>query len=109
MKLPVTVFCDNQGAQAVSKNNAVTTKLKHIQIQNLFVRECVSRGLVKVEYLETEDMPADIFTKPLTRVKVEHLRPCLGISQLSQWLLWTCSLQLRKLVPCPLGHMRLKD
>ncbi len=56
MKLPVTVFCDNQGAQAVSKNNAVTTKLKHIQIQNLFVRECVSRGLVTVEYLETEDM-----------------------------------------------------
>ena len=78
-----------QGAQAVSKNNAVTTKLKHIQIQNLFVRECVSRGLVTVEYLETEDMPADIFTKPLTRVRVEHLRPCLGIAQLSQWLLWT--------------------
>ena len=89
IKLPITVYCDNQGAQYISKNNSVSPKTKHIQISHLFVRECVEKGVVEVTYLPSEDMPADLFTKPLSRVKVEHLRPCLGITRQSKWVLFT--------------------
>ena len=78
-KLPVTIYCDNQGAIALSKNNGVSSRTKHIEIRDLFVREAVADGLVDVKYMSTEEMPADMFTKPLTRQRFQKLFPQLGL------------------------------
>ena len=78
ISLPV-IYCDNQGALALAKNDGVSQRTKHIEIRDLFAKEAVKTGLVDVKYLKTEDMPADIFTKPLAKVKFLHLRPLLGL------------------------------
>ncbi|KAK8938402.1 hypothetical protein KSP39_PZI010906 [Platanthera zijinensis] len=41
--------------------------MKHIEIEYQFVREKVLEGSLMVEYLQSQDNLADIFTKPLSK------------------------------------------
>uniref|UniRef100_A0ABD2VUZ6 Reverse transcriptase Ty1/copia-type domain-containing protein n=1 Tax=Trichogramma kaykai TaxID=54128 RepID=A0ABD2VUZ6_9HYME len=61
---PMTLYCDNMAAEV----NALTckNKLRHvIEIRYHYVRECVAKGLVKIEWICSKNQLADIFTKPL--------------------------------------------
>ena len=69
---PVTIFEDNQGAIALSKNLVCRQRCKHVVITYHFVRSAVSDGNISIEYCPTTDMVADIFTKPVTRVTMER-------------------------------------
>ena len=42
----------------------------------------VDRNSVKLEYICTTDQTANILTKPLSRVKIEHFRKILGMVEL---------------------------
>jgi len=44
-----------------------------------FIKDHVSKGECKVEYIDTQHQLADIFTKPLAREKFYTLRNELGI------------------------------
>ena len=79
ISLPVPVYCDNQGAGAISRNNGVSQRTKHIDVRHLFCRQAVEEGIADIKYLPTTEMPADVFTKPLDRIKFCRLRPLLGI------------------------------
>ena len=61
----VTLQEDNQSCIALSKNNMTTGRSKHIVIKYHFCREKVESGQIRVEYCATEDMLADVLTKPL--------------------------------------------
>ena len=56
---------DNQGAIASAKNPTHHGKLKHIDLKYHFLRQCISSGVLTIEYCPTGSMPADIFTKAL--------------------------------------------
>lgn len=66
---PVNIYCDNKSAINSSETNGYNARTKHIDIRHRFVRHSVQENLVHVEYLSTEDMLADIFTKPLNQDK----------------------------------------
>ena len=70
---------DNQGTIAMSKNPVGYKRTKHIDIRYHFVREAVQDGSIRVTYCPTNDMLADIFTKPLPKTRFEKLRDGLGI------------------------------
>ena len=55
------------------------SKTKHIPIKYHFLRDQVSQKVVKLEYINTKEQIADIFTKPLPKEEFEHLRHKLGI------------------------------
>lgn len=69
---PVTIFEDNQGAIALSKNPVSRQRCKHVDIKYHFVRSSVSDGKISIVYCPTTDMVADIFTKPVPRVTMER-------------------------------------
>ena len=46
------------------------------------LRDVVDRNSVKLEYICTADQTTDIFTKPLSRVKIDHFRRRLGMVEL---------------------------
>ena len=69
---PVTIFEDNQGAIALSKNPVSRQRCKHVDIKYHFVRSAVSDEKISIEYCPTTDMVADIFTKPVPRVTMER-------------------------------------
>ena len=66
-KQPTTIFEDNQGCIAMTKNNVYHSRTKHIDIKYHFIRTEVENHKVTFVYKQTADMIADIFTKPLEK------------------------------------------
>ena len=65
------IFCDNQQTVRLLLKNTprLITKLRHVDIHNMWLRQEVERKKIHVEWIRTEDMKADGFTKPLPRLK----------------------------------------
>lgn len=76
---PTVILEDNQGAIAIAKNPVDHSRTKHIDIRYHYIRECVQNGEVELQYCPTNDMKADILTKPLARQKFEYLRRGIGL------------------------------
>ncbi|RUS90533.1 hypothetical protein EGW08_001710 [Elysia chlorotica] len=72
-----TLNCDNQGAIALSKNPIQHQRSKHIDIRYHFIRDEISKGLMKVQYVPSEENLADVFTKPVSRVKMQKFKALL--------------------------------
>lgn len=71
---------DNIGAQRLATNPVFHARTKHIDIRHHFVREIVDAGLIRLEHVASEEMPADVLTKALTRPKHENCIELLGLS-----------------------------
>ena len=44
-----------------------------------YIRDIVQKGVVKLQYISTDEQVTDIFTKPLARVKFAYFRERLGV------------------------------
>jgi hypothetical protein len=60
------------------------SKTKHIPIKKHFLRDQVSQKIVKVEYVDTKEQIADIFTKPLQKIAFENIQHKLGVIPIPQ-------------------------
>lgn len=76
---PTMIKCDNTSAINISKNPIMHSKIKHIPIKYRYLREQVSLKNVMLEYMDTKEQVADIFTKPLPKETCEYLRQKLGV------------------------------
>ena len=63
----IVVHCDNQSGIRLSKNPMFHDRIKHRDIRYHLLRDCVLRGTIKLEYIETDEQVADIFTKALCK------------------------------------------
>ena len=77
---PFPILSDNQAACALSNSSSISARSKHIDIRHHFIRDHVSAGSFTTTWIPTEDMPADIFTKPLSLVPFSRHRDVLGLS-----------------------------
>uniref|UniRef100_A0A2N9ETD6 Reverse transcriptase Ty1/copia-type domain-containing protein n=1 Tax=Fagus sylvatica TaxID=28930 RepID=A0A2N9ETD6_FAGSY len=62
---PPIIWCDNLSAISLASNPVFHARTKHVEIDYHFVRECVIRGDLKVQYIPIEDQLADLLTKAL--------------------------------------------
>ena len=70
---PIVINCDNTSAINI-KNLVMYSKTMNIPIKVKFLRDQVSQKVVKLEYVDTREQIADIFTKTLPKEAFEHLR-----------------------------------
>jgi hypothetical protein len=63
--ITVQIYGDNRGSLILSKSSAFHPRSKHINIRHHFIREAVNNGSVRFDYMPTEQLPADAFTKAL--------------------------------------------
>jgi hypothetical protein len=77
---PFPILSDNQAACSLSNSLAISARSKHIDIRHHFIREHVQSGAFSTTWVPTEDMPADIFTKPLSFPLFSRHRDVLGLS-----------------------------
>ena len=62
---PTTLFVDNEGAVALSKDIRSCQRSRHIERRYLRIREWVADGEITVQYVATKENVADALTKPL--------------------------------------------
>jgi hypothetical protein len=73
------IHCDNESCVKLSENPLFHDKLKHIEIKYHYIRDMVQRKAVHMKYLSTHEKIADVFTKPLPRMKFEYFCERLGL------------------------------
>ncbi|KAG6475649.1 hypothetical protein ZIOFF_064878 [Zingiber officinale] len=79
---PVTLFVDNKSAIALMKNPVFHGRSKHIDTRFHFIRECIEKGQIVVEFVNTGEQRADALTKALPGVKLVAMRQLLDIRDL---------------------------
>lgn len=79
------ILCDNQQTVGLIQKERPqsTSKLKHIDIHSLWLRQIHKDGKVAVQWVPTKDMPSDGFTKPLSAEKHTHFMRQLGLVDIS--------------------------
>ncbi|KAM9933214.1 hypothetical protein OXX80_007164 [Metschnikowia pulcherrima] len=72
--LRCNMLCDNQGAIKTVKNAAVLEGTKHIRVKADFVKQQLDLGRLNLDYVNTSDNVADMFTKALPYPSFSQLR-----------------------------------
>ena len=75
------IQCDNQSCIKLSVNPVFHNRSKHIEILYHYIRDMVDKDVIKLIYISIEEKNADIFTKPLAKLKIEYLRNKLGMNK----------------------------
>ncbi|GJV41083.1 hypothetical protein Tco_1419523 [Tanacetum coccineum] len=75
----ILMYCDNKSAIALCCNNVQHSRSKHIYIRFHFIKEQVENEVVELYFVNTEYQLADIFTKALSRDRIEFLINKLGM------------------------------
>jgi hypothetical protein len=72
-----TIYEDNNGCIDLANNPVGHKRTKHIDVRHHFIRQLVSDGTLELVYISTDEMIADLLTKPLQKVKNERFRDAM--------------------------------
>ena len=79
------ILCDNQQTTGLIQKDRPQTssKLKHVDIHSLWLRQVYRDSIVTVQWVPTTEMPSDGFTKPLSAEKHSQFVRHLGLADIS--------------------------
>ena len=72
-----TLFCDNQSAISLAKNPVKHSRSKHIDIRFHFIRNEIENDSLAILYVPTDENVSDIFTKPMSKIKLQKFKSIL--------------------------------
>ena len=75
----IPIKCDNISAINLSKNPIQHLKTKDIDIRHHFLHDHVQNGYISLEFIDTNNQLADIFTKPLNKERLNFIKHDLGM------------------------------
>ena len=77
----IEIECDNQQTVRVvsSDEPTITTKLRHVDIHQFWLRQEVQNGKFIIQWVPTAEMPADGLTKSLTKQTHQAFLEMLGL------------------------------
>jgi Reverse transcriptase (RNA-dependent DNA polymerase) len=79
---PINIMVDNIGAIYMAENNMSNNQTKHVNTRYHFVRECIENGIIKVEFVRSENNDSDIFTKNLGgELFKKHNKKFMGLEE----------------------------
>jgi hypothetical protein len=77
--LPLRLWQDNTATESIANNLLNNKRTKHIEVRERFVNLEVEQKNQEIQHLDTADMIADIFTKPLRQSLFYKHREALGL------------------------------
>ena len=75
----IPIFCDNTSAINITKNPVQHSRTKHNEIRHHFIRDHVLRNEIFIEFVDSLNQLANIFTKPLNEAQFVKIRRELGM------------------------------
>ena len=75
----IPIKCDNTSAINLSKNPIQHYRTKHIDIRHHFLCDHVQNGDISLEFINTNNQLADIFTKPLNEERLNFIKHDLSM------------------------------
>jgi hypothetical protein len=82
-KEPTMIKCDNQSSIKLMNNPIYHARTKHVDAQFHFVIEKLESNEITLMYWNTCENVADVFTKPLGKIKFELFREMLGVGRIT--------------------------
>ncbi|KAG8480092.1 hypothetical protein CXB51_025341 [Gossypium anomalum] len=73
------VFCDNQSAIFLIKDQMFHERTKHIDVRYHFVRDIIAHGDIIMSKISTHENPTDMMTKSLPITKFEYCLDLVGV------------------------------
>ena len=73
---------DNQSVIALCRNPVLHDRSKHIDTKFHFIRECIDKGSISLEFASSQEQLADLMTKALGRSRFCELREKIGVINL---------------------------
>ena len=86
IEMSLTMFCDNSGAVANSKEPQSHNKSKQIERKYHLIRDIVQRGDVMVAKIASENNFVDPFTKALPQKSFDRHVEGMGVRVVGAWL-----------------------
>ncbi|KAH9752839.1 hypothetical protein KPL71_014867 [Citrus sinensis] len=84
--LPISLYCDNNGAIAQAKELRSHQKSKHIERRYHIIREIIGRSDITMQKVASADNTADPLTKALTQQQLDRHLEKMGMRYHSDWL-----------------------
>ena len=84
--LPISLYCDNNGAIAQAKEPRSHQKSKHIERRYHIIREIIGRSDITMQKVASADNTADPLTKALIQQELDRHLKKMGIRYHSDWL-----------------------
>ena len=73
------IYCDNQSCIKLLENPMFHDKSKHIEIKFQYIHDMVEKGVVKLQYIATDEQVMNVLTKSLSKVKFVYFKDKLGV------------------------------
>lgn len=77
---PTVLFEDNQSCIAFVRSQRISKRTKHISVREMFVKDSCDKGIVQLQYMCTEEMIADVLTKPIGPTKMIKFSTAMGLA-----------------------------
>lgn len=79
----VQLYNDNQSAQKLAHNPVFHNRTKHIDVKYHYIKKLIESRVIKLDYLSTQEMIADILTKGLHNAKHKFCSANLGLNKVT--------------------------
>ena len=76
---PLILHIDNQSAIQVTKNPGHHSHMKQLDLKFFWLHDVVEHNVITPSYTHMDQIPTDILTKPLLKVKVDVFNKMLGL------------------------------
>lgn len=80
MKGTSTIFEDNQSCLKLVYNKKISNRTKHVDTKYHYVKDLKEKSILDYKYCPTDQMLADMLTKPLGAVKLREMVKSCGLS-----------------------------
>jgi hypothetical protein len=73
------LMVDNKSAIAIIRNPVLNDRSRHIDIRYHLIREYEATGLIKTEFINTQEQLGDLLTMPLSKVRFQEMCAKVGL------------------------------